>query len=103
MKGRGRGDDDEDRHDVGEEHAEIGVDADATEFQRRLFRRAFERLGVGALLDLFDLLLSLPEEEIRADRGAQDILVEAVKKQRAEIKELREEVAALKAAQTGSK
>ncbi len=72
MKRSGRRDDDKDRHDVGEEHPEIGVDADAPELQLRLAWRAFERLGVDALLDLLDLLLRLPEEEVGTDRGAEN-------------------------------
>jgi len=47
---------------VGDTHADPGVDADPAQFLRRLFRRAFQRLGVGTLLDLLHLLCGLPEE-----------------------------------------
>ncbi len=65
-------DDDEQGDEVGEAHADVGVDADAAELGRRLLGRALQRLGVGALLDLLDLLLGLPEEQVGADRGAED-------------------------------
>ncbi len=72
IEGRRRGDDDEQGDRIGQAHADIGIDADPLELGARLLGRALQRPGMRRLLDLLDLLLGLPEEEIGTDRGAQD-------------------------------
>ena len=62
-------DDDEQRDEVREAHADVGVDLDPSQMPARAFRRSRlsgARRGIG--LDLLDFLRRLPEEEVRADR-----------------------------------
>jgi hypothetical protein len=66
---RGRGaQDDEERDQVGERHADEGVDLDAAQVAPH---RGGAVLGAGRRLRVFHLLSGLPEEEVWADRRAE--------------------------------
>src|SRR5438132_1618628 len=63
---------DEERDEVRESHADPGVEPDAREVRLRLDVCVAERLVARSRAKLLDLLRGLPEEEIGADRRAED-------------------------------
>jgi len=71
MQGHGGGQHDEERHQVRERHSYVRIDLDAVKVGLGLLGRLAQRLfAVGGAL-LFHFLRSLPEEQVRADRGAE--------------------------------
>ena len=56
----------------GVRHAEIGVDADSRKLRGRFRRRVGQWMRAWPFLFVLDFLLSLPEEQIRADRRTHD-------------------------------
>jgi len=71
VQGHRGGEHDEERHQVGERHPDVGIDLDAAKLRRGLFGRLAQRMfAVGRAL-LLHFLRSLPEEQVRADRGAE--------------------------------
>jgi len=66
-----RGQHDEEGDDVRERHSHDRVDLDAAQIAVRLSRGALQRAPAAVRPHLLDLLRRLPEEQIRADRGAE--------------------------------
>ena len=65
------GDDDRERHQVGERHSDVRVQSDALDGVQPLVRRLHEWPAFGRFPDVLDLLRRLPEKQIRADRRPQ--------------------------------
>ena len=63
---------DEKRDHIGKAHANHRVEPDALKLPRRLSWRFEDRLCGRVFLDVLDLLRSLPEKQIGADRRAED-------------------------------
>jgi hypothetical protein len=62
---------DEEGNEIGDSHAEIGIDLYAPDLGHRLLVRLLQRLGPRLLFCFLHLLFCLPEEEIGADGRAQ--------------------------------
>jgi hypothetical protein len=71
VQGCRRRENDEEPHPVRHGHANQRVEVDAVELGSRLLRRAQQRLLSWFGANLFDFLRGLPEEQVRADCGAE--------------------------------
>jgi hypothetical protein len=72
VQGRGGGDDDRDRNEVGKRHADQGIGVDVLERAVGLAGRAHQGFALLARLHIFRLLRGLPEEQVGRNRGAED-------------------------------